>query len=350
MKELKKTNMRALFIILLVSGSLFTCFSQVNSDYKVMFYNVENLFDTYNDSLTNDEEFLPEGDRFWNNYKYYTKLNQVYKVIIAIGEWNPPAIIGLCEIENRKVLNDLVNNTPLVKFDYKIIHKESPDWRGIDVGLLYRKELFKPLIQHFIPINFPDNPSSKTRDILYVQGIANKTDTLHVFVNHWPSRWGGQLESEERRLYVASVLKTKIDSIFKSNSNSNIIITGDFNDYPENKSLKEVLDGKLEFDQISSNKLYNISHQLAKTSNIGSHKYQGEWGVLDQFIISGNLLSTDNKMYTQLTDVHIFTADFLLEPDESYFGYKPYRTFNGYKYNAGFSDHLPTYLILRFRD
>lgn len=313
-----------------------------------MFYNVENLFDTFDDSLKNDEEFLPEGNRFWSNRKYYTKLNQIYKVIIAIGEWNPPAIIGLCEIENRKVIEDLVNNTPLVKFEYQIVHKESPDRRGIDVGLLYRKELFQPLYYEAIPINFPDNPESKTRDILFVKGITNKSDTLNIFINHWPSRWGGQLESEDRRLFVASVLKAKVDSVFMLNPQSNIIITGDFNDYPDNKSLNNVLNATQEYNQITDNQLYNLSSHLYKTKNIGSNKYQGEWGVLDQFIVSGHLLNTENKVFTSLNDIHIFNADFLLEPDDGFFGYKPNRTFIGYKYNGGFSDHLPTYLILNF--
>ncbi len=313
-----------------------------------MFYNVENLFDTFDDSLKNDEEFLPEGDRFWNNYKYYSKLNNIYKVIIAIGGWNPPAIIGLCEIENRKVVKDLVNNTPLVKFEYQIIHKESPDRRGIDVGLIYRKELFQPLYYEAIPVNFPDNPESKTRDILYVKGIAKNSDTLNVFINHWPSRWGGQLESEDRRLFVASVLKAKVDSIFKLNPQSNIIITGDFNDYPDNKSINKVLNASQDYDQITDNQLYNLSSFLYKSKNIGTYKYQGDWDVLDQFIVSGNILDKKNKIFTSLDDVYIFNADFLLEPDEGYFGYKPNRTFIGYKYNGGYSDHLPTYLILNF--
>jgi predicted extracellular nuclease len=313
-----------------------------------MFYNVENLFDTFDDSLKNDEDFLPESNHFWNNHKYYTKLNQIYKVIIAIGEWNPPAIIGLCEIENLKVLNDLVNNTPLVKYEYKIIHKESPDRRGIDVGFLYREDLFKPINNEFLAINFPDNPESKTRDILYVKGVANKLDTLHIFVNHWPSRWGGQLESEDRRLYVASVLRSRVDSIFNQNANSNIIITGDFNDYPDNKSILEILSANQNFENIKPNTLYNLSANLFKTKNIGSNKYQGEWGVLDQFIVSGNLLNTKNKMYTSLDDVTIFNKKFLLESDDSYYGFKPNRTYIGYKYNGGYSDHLPTYLILNF--
>jgi len=314
-----------------------------------MFYNVENLFDTFDDSLKRDDDFLPEGNHFWNNHKYYTKLNQICKVIMAVGEWNPPAIIGLCEIENRKVIYDLTNNTPLVKYEYKIVHKESPDRRGIDVGLLYRDDLFTPINSSFLQINFPNNPESKTRDILYVKGVTNYSDTLHVFVNHWPSRWGGQLESEERRVFVASVLKTTIDSIFNENSNANIIITGDFNDYPDNKSIKDILSAKQSIDDVSSNQLYNLSSILFKTKNIGSHKYQGEWGVLDQFIVSGNLLKKENEVYTSTEDTYIFNQDFLLEPDESNFGFKPNRTYIGYKYNGGYSDHLPIYLILNFK-
>ena len=341
--------MKKYIFIVILTLIIYSGYSQKNVDsYKIMFYNVENLFDTFNDSLKNDEEFLPNGTRFWNTYKYYSKLNNIYKVIIAIGGWNPPAIIGLCEIENRKVLNDLVNNTPLVKFEYQIVHKESPDRRGIDVGLLYRKEFFQPLYYEAIPINFPDNPESKTRDILYVRGIAKNSDTLNIFINHWPSRWGGQLESEGRRLFVASVLKSKIDSIFTSNPQSNIIVTGDFNDYPDNKSINEVLNASQNYDQITDNQLYNLSSFLYKSKNIGSNKYQGNWGVLDQFFVSGNLLNKENKVFTSFDDIYIFNADFLLEPDEGYFGYKPNRTFIGYKYNGGYSDHLPTYLILNF--
>ncbi|MGC9374099.1 MAG: endonuclease [Bacteroidales bacterium] len=324
-------------------------YAQYTEDaYKIMFYNVENLFDTENDSLKNDEEFLPSGDRYWTKSKYFNKLNNIYKVIIAVGEWNPPAIIGICEIENRKVLSDLVTKTPLVKFEYQIVHHESPDRRGIDVGLLYRDELFKPLYDQAIAVNFSDNPDYKTRDILYVKGIANNTDTLHIFVNHWPSRWGGQLESEGNRVTAAQTLKNTVDSIFNRNPYSNIIITGDFNDTPINKSLKEVLQAELNFESIKHNRLYNASYYLQQTQNIGSHKYQGEWAMLDQFIISGFLLNEKNDLYTTLDDIHVFNKDFLLEPDESFYGYKPNRTFIGYKYNGGYSDHLPIYLILNF--
>jgi len=340
--------MKKLFTILCLLWSTGLFAQNTDDSYKVMFYNVENLFDTYDDTLIKDEEFLPEGDRFWSKYKYYQKINNIYKVIIALGEWSPPAIVALSEIENKKVLTDLVNNTPLVKYEYKIIHYNSPDRRGIDVAFLYREDLFEPISSKAIPIHFPKNPDSKTRDILHVKGIANQSDTLHVFVNHWPSRWGGQLESEERRLFVASVLKQKVDSLFNKDTESNIIITGDFNDYPNNKSISQILEAKQEFNEVNSTYLYNLSDYLFKDKNIGSHKYQGAWGVLDQFIVSGNLLMKNNSISTSVDDIYIFNADFLLEPDEGYYGFKPYRTFIGYKYQGGFSDHLPIYLILNF--
>lgn len=338
-----------LFVLMLLAHE---CLSQTNvteNDYKVMFYNVENLFDTENDSLINDEEFLPNGDRFWTNTKYYNKLRNIYKVVMAIGGWNPPAIIGLCEIENHKVLNDLVNNTPLVKFEYQIIHKNSPDRRGIDVGFLYRKDLFEPVSHNSISINYPDQPENKTRDILYVKGIANQVDTIHVFVNHWPSRWGGQFESEDRRIFVAGVLKTNTDSIFARDSLAKIIIMGDFNDYPMNTSLNKTLQAKTDYSLKGNSELYNLSASFQK-KNIGTNKYEGEWGILDQIIVSGSLLNSNESIYTSLNDVYIFNSDFLLEPDEGYFGFKPKRTFAGFTYIGGFSDHLPTYLVLNFKE
>jgi len=345
---MKKRTLFLIFILFLNYAGK-RIYAQDSEDaYKIMFYNVENLFDTKNDSLKNDEEFLPDGDRYWTKFKYYQKLKNIYKVIIAVGGWNPPAIVGVCEIENRKVLTDLVNNTPLVKFEYQIIHHESPDRRGIDVGLLYRKKLFTPIFDKAIKVVSFDNQNFRTRDILYVKGIANKTDTLHIFVNHWPSRWGGQLESETNRIAAARSLKNTTDSIINRNPYSNIIIIGDFNDTPVNKSLKDILQANLLYESIESNKLYNISYYLQEKNNTGSHKYQGKWAMLDQFILSGNMLNNKNRLYTTLRDVHVFNKDFLMEPDESFFGYKPNRTFIGYRYNGGYSDHLPIYLILNF--
>ncbi|MFO7842697.1 MAG: endonuclease [Bacteroidales bacterium] len=345
---MRKILLSIIFILFIVFVGKNTSAQYAEDAYKIMFYNVENLFDTENDSLKNDEEFLPDGDRYWTKSKYFNKLNKIYKVIIAVGEWNPPAIIGVCEIENRNVLSDLANKTPLMKYKYQVIHHESPDRRGIDVGLLYRKELFHPVYNKAIPVNYPDNPDYKTRDILYVKGIANKTDTLHIFINHWPSRWGGQLESEDKRVTAAITLKNSVDSIFNCNPHSNIIITGDFNDTPINKSVKDFLQANLNFESIENTKLYNASHYLQQTINIGSHKYQGKWAMLDQFIISGYLLNEENDIFTRLDDVHVFNKDFLLEPDDGFYGYKPNRTFIGYRYHGGYSDHLPVYMILNF--
>ncbi len=201
--------------------------------FRVAFYNTENLFDIYNDSLTNDDEFTPEGFRHWDNYRFFNKLNNLYKVIVGIGEWNPPMIVGLCEVENEFVLKKLIYNTPLKNFDYNFIHFESPDHRGIDVAMLYRKSEFHPVTYQPFRIYFPDDTASSTRDILYVKGTIGDSDTLHVFVNHWPSRYGGYLVSKPKRAWVAEVLKSKTDSILGQNPSANILIMGDFNDSPE---------------------------------------------------------------------------------------------------------------------
>ena len=318
-----------------------------NSRYfRIMFYNCENFFNVTHDTLKLDQEFLPNGDHHWTWDKYKHKVNNIAKVITAVGGWQPPDIVGLCEVENRYCVDGLVKYSPLEKFNYQIIHKESPDRRGIDVVFLYQKKTFTPIYHRFIQIDFPFNKNKKTRDIIYVKGYTNKHDTLHVFVNHWPSRWGGQLESEPNRLFVASVLRSKVDSIFGTNKNANIIIIGDFNDEPNNKSLLEVLKAQGKYDNIKSNELYNLAYYLQFEKNICSHKYHGRWGTLDQCIVSGALLLKNQPLYTSLDDAHVFKAKFLLEKDDSYYGLRPFRTYIGFTYHGGFSDHLPVYLDL----
>jgi len=312
---------------------------------RIMFYNVENYFDTLNDSVKNDDEFLPDQGKYWTKGRYYNKQKHISQVVVGIGGWNPPEIIGLCEIENHRVLSGLIQYAPLKNLNYKIIHKESPDKRGIDVALLYQKKKFLPISYHAIEIHYPFSQST-TRDILYVKGQTRQKDTLHIFVNHWPSRWGGQLETERKRMFVASVLKNMVDSIFKTNAQANIIIMGDLNDYPENKSISQVLKAKSSFNNIQNKRLYNLSVYLQDVKHIGSHKHEGKWATLDQFIVSGALLSGINTTYTSVDDVHIYNAGFLLEPDENYSGYTTNRTYIGYKYHGGYSDHLPTFLDL----
>lgn len=315
---------------------------------RIMFYNCENFFDTQNDPNKNDESFLPEGDHHWTPDKYWEKAKQIAKVITAVGGWDPPGIVGFCEVENAKVLEDLTKHTPLSELHYNFIHFESGDFRGIDVAMLYRKEDFVPLFSRPLRINFKEGKPS--RDILYVKGVTSKKDTLHVFVNHWPSKFGGEMESEPKRLFVGNFLKQVTDSIFTTNALANIIIMGDLNDGPENNSVAEALNAKIKYEYLLNSELYNLSYYLHYKKGMGSHKFQGEWSIIDNLIVSGALLGKKNSIYTTPDDAHIFNAPFLMEKDEREFGFKPYRTYLGMTYIGGFSDHLPTYLDLHRRN
>jgi exonuclease III len=339
------------FIIFIICTLLlFSCDAQIKSgngkrgDYRFMFYNVENLFDTYNDSITKDDDFTPAGKYKWTYERYQNKLNNIYKVIAAIGGWEPPEIIGVCEIENRRVLNDLLNSTPLHKTGYEIIHKESPDERGIDVALLYLRKKFKPVSYKAIPVNFSGSPNDKTRDILMVKGIINKQDTLHIFICHFPSRSGGQVRTEPARIFVASLLRSKVDSVFALNRKAKIIIMGDLNDDPDDRSITGSLKAGTSFEKTIPAELYNMSYLLFKMET-GTLKYQDKWNLFDQIIVSGSLLDKTGAVYTQPYDAHIFNAEFLLEKDPDG-GMQLFRTFKGIKYKGGFSDHLPVYIDL----
>ncbi|WP_372644361.1 endonuclease [Ancylomarina sp.] len=319
---------------------------ELRSDYRILFYNVENLFDTKDDSLKNDAEFLPQGQKYWTWKKYQDKCSKIAKVIMASGGWELPEIVGLCEIENKRTLNGILYATPLKKARYKIIHKESPDHRGIDVALLYQSDRFFPLDTSFMKLTYNGSDHSTTREILYVKGATHTDDTLHLFVNHWPSRWGGQLESEYKRLAAASLLRSKVDSIFDQCLKAKIIIMGDFNDYPNNKSISKTLKACVPNKEFKDNNLYNLAAFLEKKNSIASHKYQGVWGMLDQFIVSGALMNANGILRTQPKNMHLFAPTYLLETDNSYKGRRPFRTYIGYKYHGGFSDHLPIYLDL----
>ncbi len=312
-----------------------------------MFYNVENFFDWFDDPLTNDDEFTPGGHMHWTHKRFRVKLNSICKVIVAAGEWTPPEIVSLAEVENRYVLDQLVSETPLLKYHYKIVHRDSPDPRGIDVALIYRSDRLQKITEKFFSVVYPDDDVSGTRDILYCSFKVNAKDTIHVFVNHWPSRSGGQLSSEEKRLYAASLLKFKTDSLFSQNKNAKMIILGDFNDQPYNKSLKEILEARSVEDIPVSAALYNLSFCLSENNSCGTHKYMGNWTVFDQVIISGALLGRDGT-YLSPDGYQIFNPPFLLEPDDKYLGSKPFRTYSGYKYHGGFSDHLPVYADILF--
>ena len=310
---------------------------------RVMFYNVENLFDINDDTLTQDEEFTPEGMRRWNNDRYYTKINKLSKVIMGVGEWQMPAMIGLCEVENRKVLNDLAFSTPLKRADFRVIHYDSPDRRGIDVAFLYRNEFFEPLCHTNINVTFPNDSSLTTRDILYVKGIIFDADTIHVFVNHWPSRYGGYLPTVPKRLQAAVTLRNILDSVFHANTDANILVMGDFNDELHDRSIRELI-GNNETDADKLTALYDLIH--ARTGE-GTIKYQGKWSVFDHIMVSKSLITGEKGIKTGNSDAMIFNMPFLFEEDVKYLGSKPFRTYLGFRYHGGYSDHLPVYLDLK---
>lgn len=307
--------------------------------HRVVFYNVENLFDCINDSLKLDDEFTPEGALHWNEYRYTRKLHNIAKVFMAIGEWNFPLLIGLCEVENRKVLQDLIYNTPLKKKPIGIVHYDSPDIRGIDVALLYDTSRFQIIHSSRYQPEINKNYGRKTRDILYVCGILQNKDTIHVMVNHWPSRYGGQLASEPNRINAAIKVKQICDSILVKNPGSCIIIMGDFNDEPQDKSLAEVL--KACHLQQKNCQLYNLMSQLTK----GTLHYAGtipRWYTFDHLIISEAMLPSNPSPGAKVTHWDVFDPDWLREPETM----RPYRTFKGPAYTGGFSDHFPVYLDL----
>ena len=323
---------------------IFSCgFSQEKNEIFAMFYNVENLFDTIDDKSKNDNEFLPNSKKKWNSEKYFHKLNQLEKVFSSINNKKIPNIIGLCEVENKLVIDDLLKQPFFKNHSFQILHQESPDNRGIDCAILFDAK-FELIKSDFIEIKIPES-SRPTRDIVYVELKVNNTESLHLFVNHWPSRWGGTEKTEHKRIYTANVLKKYIEK--NIGKNGNILLMGDFNDYPSNKSITENLEKtkKVKFTNLMS---------FLEGKNNGSYNYKGEWGFLDHIIISSNLLEKSgcrkiaNKL--KVTKYGVFKEDWML-----YEGKKPNRTYGGlnkktglYNWYGGFSDHLPIYCVIKF--
>ena len=317
--------------------------------FRIMFYNVENLFDTEDDPNTNDDEYVAGGQRGWSEYRLRTKWSNIFKVMAAVGQGSLPDIVGFCEVENRYVLEQLLNQTPLKYHGYEIIHRDSRDSRGIDVAMLYRKDKYWPLEEHFIAVQFT-NSDRLSRDILYSKGLLPNNDTLHIFINHWPSKFGGAMATRPLRDDVARTLKTITDSIQQSNPQALIVITGDFNTNPDDEPIVRTLGAAL-FNDTANAKLVNLTTAIYPSKYLGTLKFQGIWDCIDQFIITKPFInSSKGKTKTSEEHIHIGYYDFLLENDETYLGKKPFRTYIGFKYNGGYSDHLPIYLDLILYD
>lgn len=309
-----------------------------------MFWNPENFFDYYNDSVKNDEEFLPYGMRAWDSVRYQKKLQNTYKVIMAAGEWTPPDIIGLCEIENRKVLFDLLRNTPFSFFNYRFVHHESRDRRGIDVALLYNADKLKLLWDTAIPVVFAHEIESRTRDILCARLLKEPADTLSLFVNHWPSKYGGAGITGDLREEAAACLGNFVCKTLNHSPADKIIIMGDFNDPPVSKAVLKLLSMQcIGTDSLPA--LINLASNY-KGDVQGSYKFQGSWELLDQIMVSRNLLTGGEGLHVRPGSFRVFSPDYLFERDDKFGGFKPFRTYSGYTYSGGFSDHLPVLLDL----
>lgn len=319
----------------------------MKNEFTFMFYNTENFFDSENDSLTSDDEFTSEGNRRWNSGRMHTKAERLGKVILAAGKWNPPVFVGLCEIENLQVLELLTGIVPLNKYHYKIVQKDSRDERGIDVAFIYRPDLFSPFDYEVIPVVDPTDKSFKTRDILQVSGVLNGCDTLHIFVNHWPSRYGGIMETMRYRRLAAEALKKAIQSLKSGFPAAKIICMGDFNDNPKDESLARVFEAKESDNPDIRGEMVNLS--IGWPSNeVQTIKNQYNWEIFDQWIVSDYFL--ESKGCIKFLKAEIFSAGFLLEPDVKFGGVKPKRTYVGFKYQEGFSDHLPVLLRIQMLD
>jgi endonuclease/exonuclease/phosphatase family metal-dependent hydrolase len=322
-------------LFLLVFLRVVSMFGQAKSPDPagVMFYNVENLFNPKHNEGKNDLEFTPDGDRRWNRFRQIKKENNICRVILYAGRWIPPVLIGLCEVEDRKVLESLVFNTGLQHLDYSIVHFDSPDKRGIDAALLYRSNRFSVLEAEPHQVIFEED-NRPTRDILYVKGVLDGRDTLHIMVNHWPSRWGGEMATSNKRMVASSVLKNLCDTILNQNPTAAIIAMGDFNDGPEDESLRNL---KCCLENIALNSDGDVP---------GTIKYRHEWDCFDQILVSENLLPGAGKLALKEEKMKIISAPFLLEDDPVYPGKMLNRTYRGFEYQGGFSDHLPVYVEL----
>ena len=334
-------------LLVLISTSLYGQKSKAYTLRTIAFYNCENLFDTVNDSLTFDDDRTPEGRYHWTQERYHQKIENLSKVISKIGyetSKTSPDIIGLCEVENLAVLENLVQHPNLRAKDYGIIHFDSPDERGIDVALLYKKASFIPssFKSHRLLLFDDMGEREYTRDQLVVGGTMDQEE-VYFIVNHWPSRRGGATKSQPFRVRAALLNKRIIDSIQKLDLDAKIIAMGDLNDDPIDDSLKKILKTKVKKDQLDSLDLYNPMETMFK-KGVGSLAYRDKWNLFDQMFFTSNLVTEDRTRLT-FWKAGIFAPEFIRTDKGRFKGY-PLRTYSGGTYTAGYSDHFPAYLFL----
>ncbi len=310
----------------------------------IAFYNVENLFDTENDTLTFDDDRTPEGKDRWTKERYNEKVGRIAKVLAHIGRdltGTSPDLIGLCEVENKQVVEDLISHERLKQGDYGIIHFDSPDERGIDVALLYKNESFLPIAfaSRRLLLAGLEQDRNYTRDQLVVSGLLDD-DPVHIIVNHWPSRSGGEALSQPYRIEAARLNRRIIDSIQRLEVGAKIIGMGDLNDDPTDASLKMVLKTKGDRADLVADDLFNPMEKLFR-KGIGSLAYRDKWNLFDQIFLTGNLVLAERGQL-RFWKAGVFKAPYLITSKGPYKGY-PFRTYAGGNYTGGYSDHFPVY-------
>ena len=306
---------RIIYIIFL--SLIFSLPIVAESSLRIVSYNVENLFDTKHDTLKNDSSFLPDGMHHWTYRRYQTKLDRIAQVLVNIGGWESVPLVGLCEVENARCLRNLCYQ--LRRFHYKYVHYDSPDERGVDVALLYDSTRISILDSQALPLPLEGDA---TRDILYVSAVYELRDTIHLMVCHLPSQLGGASASDWKRQMAKDLIQSRIDSILLYHPNAKIVVMGDMNTLPQ-----EDLRG-----------MANMMLSIQKSGQ-GTHKYQGIWTCLDQFYVSHSIFPQSTAM--------IFSPQWLLEEDTKYLDVQPRRTYVGYRYHDGYSDHLPIVLTIQ---
>ncbi len=308
--------------------------------HTIAFYNLENLFGTIDDPKTLDDDFTPKGFKKWTPKRYKKKVFKLAKTISEIGvdsTERPPVLVGIAEVENEMAIQDLINAEPLRKTAYHYVHYDSPDERGIDTGLLYHKDYFEVLFSEPIALMVynAEGERDTTRDILYVHGKLNGEE-VHVFVNHWPSRRTGDIETDYKRVEAAKIIKLKMTQIEKQFANPNYIIMGDFNDNPDSNSIQLL---------IKDSNLYNPMEKLRSPVR-GSANYRRSWSMFDQILVSHNFFNYEKDTHS-FAHANIFDDKFLTEWKGKYKG-TPFRTYAGRKYIGGYSDHFPVYIQLKY--
>ena len=334
--------------MLLSMGSL----SAQSKRYTVLFYNVENLFDTIQDPTIYDTEFIPSGVKEWNSTKYYKKLDNLEKVFYSIAEQNKayPTIIGVSEVENRNVLEDIASLPKLQRANYQICHYDGPDARGVDVAFFYRPDQFKYEGSKSIKANIPGaRENFRTRDLLAMWGKIDGEDFLFI-VSHWPSRRGGQSSSAYLREGLAAQIKGICDEARRQNPNIKVAVMGDFNDDPGDKSVSEDLGAKLKKNKLEEYDLWNPYWQMHR-DGYGTLVYNDLWNLFDNIVVSANVANAPNGTLEiwkpKQNDYYgnVFKGEFLFQKEGQYKGY-PLRTYSGNNFQNGFSDHLPVYIFL----